>query len=101
MVNSILHVRSNGLSPPAIHVSVPAAAATLASFVLISFWLCMLLGLVAPDWGLHRPWLQFYLGLSGFDLRSLALGTVQSIAFGLYAGAAIALLFNVFSRRLG
>ncbi|PKA43285.1 hypothetical protein CWR43_09855 [Rhizobium sullae] len=83
------------------HVSVPVLGATLATFATISFLLCMLLGLVAPDWGLHRPWLQFYLGLTGFDLRSLALGLLQSVIFGGYAGASIAAIFNVISRRLG
>lgn len=84
-----------------LQLSARTLAATLAAFAVISFLLCMLLGMVAPDWGLHRPWLQFYLGLTGFDLRSLALGIVQSIALGGYAGTAIALLFNLFNRRLG
>jgi len=75
--------------------------AALAAFALVSFLLCMLLGVIAPDWGLHKPWLQFYLGLTGFDLRSLALGTAQSIIFGSYAGVTIAFLFNVFNRWFG
>lgn len=83
------------------HLSVPALGMALAAFAMISFLLCMLLGMAVPDWGLHKPWLQFYLGLTGFDLRSLGLGTVQSLAFGGYAGVLIALLFNFFSRRFG
>lgn len=81
----------------------PAAVlgATLAAFALVSFLLCMLLGLLAPDWGLHKPWLQFYLGLTGFDLRSLMLGAVQSLVFGGYAGVVIACLFNLFNRWFG
>ncbi|SCW85567.1 hypothetical protein SAMN02927900_05693 [Rhizobium mongolense subsp. loessense] len=91
-----------GASPamPA-HVSVPILGVTLAAFAAISFLLCMLLGLVAPEWGLHRPWLQFYLGLTGFDLRSVALGLLQSIVFGGYAGTLIAAIFNFVSRRFG
>lgn len=61
----------------------------------------MLLGLIAPDWGLHKPWLQFYLGLTGFDVRSLTLGAIQSIVFGAYTGLAIASLFNTFNRWFG
>ncbi|TCU08617.1 hypothetical protein [Rhizobium sullae] len=83
------------------HVSVPILGATLAAFAATSFLLCMLLGIVAPEWGLHRPWLQFYLGLTGFDLRSLALGLLQSVIFGGYAGALIAAIFNFISRRFG
>jgi len=83
------------------HVSVPVLGATLAAFAAISFLLCMLLGFVAPEWGLHRPWLQFYLGLTGFDLRSLVLGLLQSVIFGGYAGALVAAIFNFISRRFG
>ncbi|MBX5040131.1 hypothetical protein HJB51_20840 [Rhizobium lentis] len=101
MANTVLH--GQPASSPAMpsHVSVPVLGATLAVFAAISFLLCMLLGFVAPDWGLHRPWLQFYLGLTGFDVRSLALGLLQSVIFGGYAGASIAAIFNFISRRLG
>ncbi|WP_186419908.1 hypothetical protein [Bosea sp. CS1GBMeth4] len=101
MANITFQTAQAALPAPSPHLSVRASGATLAAFAVISFLLCMLLGLAAPDWGLHRPWLQFYLGLTGFDLRSLALGIVQSIAFGSYAGTAIALLFNFFNRRFG
>ena len=101
MVNIILHSRSESSSVAPAHVSVATLGATLAIFATISFLLCMLLGFVAPQWGLHRPWLQFYLGLTGFDLRSLALGILQSVIFGGYAGALIAAIFNFISRRFG
>ncbi|MGZ2426291.1 hypothetical protein [Rhizobium laguerreae] len=101
MANTVLHVHSvKSLTTPA-HVSVPVLGATLAVFASISFLLCMLLGFAAPEWGLHKPWLQFYLGLTGFDLRSVALGFLQSVVFGGYAGASIAAIFNFISRRFG
>jgi hypothetical protein len=99
MANITFQTGQPALSAPSPRLSVRASGASLAAFAAISFLLCMLLGMVAPDWGLHRPWLQFYLGLTGFDLRSLALGIVQSIVFGGYAGMAIAVLFNFFNRR--
>ncbi|TBF72818.1 hypothetical protein [Rhizobium leguminosarum] len=101
MANTTLYARSDTSPATSAHVSVPVLGATLAAFATISFLLCMLLGLVAPEWGLHRPWLQFYLGLTGFDLRSLALGLLQSVIFGGYAGALIAAIFNFISRRFG
>ncbi|MBX5221847.1 hypothetical protein [Rhizobium sp. NLR8a] len=101
MANTVLHAQP--ASSPAMpgHVSVPVLGATLAAFATISFLLCMLLGFISPEWGLHRPWLQFYLGLTGFDVRSLVLGIVQSLIFGGYAGALIATIFNFISRRFG
>ena len=101
MANTALHTQLV-ISPAAkAHISEPVLGTTLAAFVTISFLLCMLLGFVAPEWGLHRPWLGFYLGLTGFDLRSLALGILQSVVFGGYAGALIAAIFNFISRRFG
>lgn len=101
MANTTFQTDQRGLVAAPSHLSVRVSGATLAAFVVISFLLCMLLGMIAPDWGLHRPWLQFYIGLTGFDLRSLVLGTVQSVIFGGYAGAMIAFLFNVFNRWFG
>lgn len=101
MASTILNVHSETSPAMPAHVSVPVLGATLAAFTAISFLLCMLLGFVAPEWGLHRPWLQFFLGLTGFDLRSLALGLLQSGVFGGYAGALTAAIFNVISRRFG
>ncbi len=101
MVNIILHSRSESSPVTLAHVSIVTLSATLAAFATISFLLCMLLGFVAPDWGLHKPWLQFYLGLTGFDPRRLALGILQSVIFGGYAGASIAAIFNFVSRRFG
>ncbi len=101
MVDIILHSRCESPSVTPAHVSIAVLGATLAIFATISFLLCMLLGFVAPQWGLHRPWLQFYLGLTGFDLRSLALGILQSVIFGGYAGSLIAAIFNFISRRFG
>ncbi|MBX4903474.1 hypothetical protein HJA83_19375 [Rhizobium bangladeshense] len=101
MANTTFHTRSDALTATPSHVSVPVLGATLAVFPAISFLLCMLLGFVAPEWGLHKPWLQFYVGVTGFDPASVLLGTVQSVVFGGYAGALIAAIFNFISRRLG
>lgn len=101
MGNTILPAQPASSPATPAQVSVPVLGATLAVFASISFLLCMLLGFVAPEWGLHRPWLQFYLGLTGFDLRSLALGLLQSVIFGGYAGALTAATFNFISQRFG
>lgn len=31
---------------------------------------------------MHKPWLQFYPGLTGFDVRSILVGVVESVIFG-------------------
>ena len=101
MANTIFQTRSDASTVTPARISVPVLSATGAVFAALSFLLCMLLGFVAPDWGLHRPWLQFYLGLTGFDLWSVVLGTAQSVIFGGYTGALLATIFNVISRCCG
>ena len=101
MANTIFQTRSAASTATPAQVSVPVLGATVAVFTAVSFLLCMALGFVAPEWGLHRPWLQFYLGLTGFDLWSVVLGTGQSLIFGGYAGALLGTIFNVVSRRFG
>ncbi|WP_064695321.1 hypothetical protein [Rhizobium aegyptiacum] len=58
MANTSLNVHSEISPATPARVSVPVLGATLAVFASISFLLYMLLGFVAPEWGLHRPWLQ-------------------------------------------
>ncbi|PDT18868.1 hypothetical protein CO670_01915 [Rhizobium sp. J15] len=101
MANTIFQTRSDASTVTPAQISVRVLSATGAVFAALSFLLCMLLGFVAPEWGLHRPWLQFYLGLTGFDLWSVVLGTAQSVIFGGYTGALLATIFNVISRRFG
>ncbi|NTJ11358.1 hypothetical protein [Rhizobium lusitanum] len=93
MANITLQALSARCSAAPTRVSVPVLG--------VSLLLCMLLGFVAPEWGLHRPWLQFFPGLTGFDLQSSAPGLLQSLVFGGYAGALTAAIFNVVSPRFG
>ncbi|SIR33630.1 hypothetical protein [Bosea sp. TND4EK4] len=101
MANTAFQVDQRAIEATPLRLPAGVLGAALAAFAAVSFWFCMLLGVIAPDWGLHKPWLQFYLGLTGFNPRSLALGTVQSLVFGSYTGVAIAFLFNTFNRWFG
>ncbi|QEL21964.1 hypothetical protein FQV39_04765 [Bosea sp. F3-2] len=101
MSNTTFQAGQRVVEAAPLRLPIAVLGATLAAFALVSFLLCMLLGLIAPDWGLHKPWLQFYLGLTGFDLRSLLLGAIQSVVFGGYTGVTTASLFNVFNRWFG
>ncbi|MBY4612307.1 hypothetical protein [Rhizobium redzepovicii] len=101
MANTAFQSRSDASTVTPAQVSVPVLGATVAVFAAVSFLLCMLLGFVAPECGLHKPWLQFFLGLTGFEVRSLALGTVQSVIFGGYTGALLGAIFNFISARFG
>lgn len=70
---------------------------SLATFLTIGFLACLALALVVPDRGLHGPWLQFFVGFS-WTWQGIALGLVQSVAYGFFAGVVFAPIYNYFNR---
>jgi hypothetical protein len=73
---------------------------SITLFLVISYILCVLLGLIWWDAGLHRPWLQFLPGFTWLDWRSFVLGLIETFAYGWYIALAFTPLFNFFSARL-
>src|SRR5262245_28786368 len=65
----------------------------------ISFVLCVALGLIWWDAGLHRPWLQFLPGFAWLSPGTFLLGLVESFAYGWYVALVFVPLFNVFNAR--
>src|SRR5512145_2759434 len=74
--------------------------ASLSAFLVISYVLCILLGLVWRDGGLHQPWLQFLPGFTWLTWRSFLLGLVETFAYGWYVALVFVPLFNFFANRL-
>lgn len=74
---------------------------SLSLLLAISYVLCIALGLIWWDAGLHQPWLQFLPGFSWLSLGSFLLGLVESFAYGWYIALVFTPLFNFFSARFG
>lgn len=72
---------------------------SLGLLLVISFVLCVLLGLVFPEWGLHQPWLQFFPGFTRLTWPSFFLGLIESFAYGWYVALIFVPLFNFFASR--
>jgi hypothetical protein len=70
---------------------------SLSAFLVISYVLCVALGLLAPSWGPHQPWLQFLPGLTWLTWPSVLLGLLESALYGWYAGLLFGWLFNRFA----
>jgi 2TM family of unknown function (DUF5676) len=66
---------------------------------VISYVLCVALGLVWWEGGLHQPWLQFLPGFSWLSPGTFLLGLVESFAYGWYVALVFVPLFNFFSAR--
>ena len=80
-------------------LSIPVLGMSLGLLLVISFVLCVLLGLVFPEWGLHQPWLQFFPGFTWLTWPSFFLGLVESFAYGWYIALIFVPLFNFFAAR--
>lgn len=72
---------------------------SLSSFLAISYVLCVLLGLIWPDGGMHRPFLQFLPGFTWLTWPSFFLGLIETIAYGWYIALVFGSLFNAFAGR--
>ena len=70
---------------------------SLGLLLAISYVLCVALGLIWWDAGLHQPWLQFLPGFTWLTPRTFLLGLVESFAYGWYVALVFVPLFNFFS----
>ena len=66
---------------------------------VISYVLCVALGLIWWEGGLHQPWLQFLPGFSWLSPGTFLLGLVESFAYGWYVAIVFVPLFNFFDAR--
>jgi 2TM family of unknown function (DUF5676) len=72
---------------------------SLSSFFAISFIGCLLLGLIVPESGMHRPWLQFFPGFEWITARGVVIGLVWTQIYGWYTALVLGSLYNFFAER--
>ena len=81
-------------------ISITVLGLSLGSFFAVSFIGCLLLALVVPDAGMHRPWLQFFPGFE-WDVRGVAISLVFTQLFAWWIAVVFGTLFNFFANRTG
>src|SRR5262245_27737461 len=74
---------------------------SLSAFFAISFLGCVFLGLIVPDGGVHRPWLQFFPGFEWLSPWSVVLGLIWTQVYGWWTALVFGSLFNFFATRTG
>ena len=74
---------------------------SLSGFFAISYLLCIGLGLIVPDGGMHKPWLQFFPGFEWLTWKGFAIGLVWTQVYGWYAAVLFGSLYNLFAKRGG
>lgn len=92
----------SGVSRKSRRIPIGALGMSLGLFLLISYLLCVLIGIVAPGWGLHlRPWIEMLPGFIWLSWPSFLLGAVETLVLGWYAALVFAPLYNFFAARGG
>ncbi len=75
---------------------------TLSLFLLITYFVCIAFGLVAPEqMHMHRAWAPLLPGFEWLTLSGFIAGAVGSFLYGWYAAILLVPLYNHFSRRAG
>ena len=70
---------------------------SLGGFFAASFLACIALGLVIPDGGMHRPWLQFFPGFEWLTPSSLGIGLIWTQVYAWWTATVFGTLFNMFA----
>lgn len=82
-------------------IPVRALGLSLGAFIAISYLLCLVIGLVLPDAGMHKPWLQFLPGFEWLTWRGFLIGLVWTQVYAWYTAVLFGSLFNAFVSRNG
>ncbi|MBX9775784.1 MAG: hypothetical protein K2Y71_15490 [Xanthobacteraceae bacterium] len=72
---------------------------SLSSFLVITYVLCVLFGLLVSDRGMHQLLGQLMPGFTWITWPSFFVGLIWSFIYGWYVAVLFAPLFNFFSRR--
>lgn len=89
----------NGDTKRTTRLPIVPLALSLGGFFAISFLGCILLGLIVPDGGMHRPWLQFFPGFEWLNARSVVIGLIWTQVYAWWTALVFGSLYNFFTRR--
>lgn len=81
------------------HLSIETLGWSLSLFFIVSYLLCIASGLVLPDWGMHRPWLQFFPGFKWLTPSGFLIGLAEAFAYGWYVALLFVPLYNSIADR--
>jgi len=94
-------IRASAAATHTPHIPLLPLGLSLSLFFAISFLGCILLGLIVPDGGMHRPWLQFFPGFEWLTPWSVVIGLIWTQLYGWWIALVFGSLFNFFAVRAG
>ena len=78
-------------------VDIAQLGLALTAFFVATFIVCIALGLVAPDWELHKPWLQFFPWFEWLTVKGVLIGLVEAVVYAWYVAIVFGLFYNGFA----
>lgn len=79
-------------------VDITQLGLALTAFFVVTFLVCIALGLVVPDWEMHKPWLQFFPWFEWLTVKGVLIGLVEAVVYAWYVAIVFGLIFNRFGR---
>ncbi len=92
-------IKAGAIDASAQHLRLVPVGLSVGLLFAISYVLCVALGLIWWDAGLHQPWLQFLPGFTWLSPGTFLLGLAESFAYGWYVALVFVPLFNFFNAR--
>ena len=84
---------------PTTRLAIVPVGLSLGSFLVITYVLCVLFGLLISERGIHQLLAQLVPGFTWITWPSFFLGLIWSFIFGWYIAVVFVPLFNFFSAR--
>jgi hypothetical protein len=84
---------------PTTRLAIAPLGMSLASFLAITYVLCVLFGVLVSERGMHQLFAQLLPGFTWITWPSFFLGLIWSVVLGGYVAVVFAPLFNFFAAR--
>lgn len=86
-------------SPPLATVRVIPLGLTLSSFLLVTYVLCILFGLLVPDiFRMHEAWAPLLPGFEWLTPQGVLFGAIGAYGYGWYIAVLIVPISRIFNR---
>lgn len=80
-------------------VSIAQLGLSLTAFFVVTYVFCIALGVIVPDWEMHKPWLQFFPGFEWLTWQGFTIRLVESVIYAWYVAVVFGWLFKRFRSR--
>ena len=97
---AIMETTESRIRPRAQRINILILGATLTIFLSLTYFLCLLIGIMFPHMPLSHTFVGFFVSLSEvFDWYDLLIGLIEAVLAGWYFAAVFGMLYNIIVAR--